>query len=205
MGRGFRRIFSGRMKRALDHWFATEILPYEAGLMRYLRRVSPRSADVADLRQEAYMRVYEGAAKSLPQHPQRFLFATARNLLIDRLRRERVVSIDYTQDIESLHVNIDELSPERRLNARQELLRLSEAFDQLPETTRSAIWLRRVEGLSQREAAAVLGLNEGALESHMSRGLRAMTNATLGSNPNTDAACGTDKLAGGTEHGQRND
>ena len=193
------------MKRALDHWFATEILPYEAGLMRYLRRVSPRSADVADLRQEAYMRVYEGAAKSLPQHPQRFLFATARNLLIDRLRRERVVSIDYTQDIESLHVNIDELSPERRLNARQELLRLSEAFDQLPETTRSAIWLRRVEGLSQREAAAVLGLNEGALESHMSRGLRAMTNATLGSNPNTDAACSTDKLAGGTEHGQRND
>ena len=193
------------MKRALDNWFATEILPYEAGLMRYLRRVSPRSADVADLRQEAYMRVYEGAAKSLPQHPQRFLFATARNLLIDRLRRERVVSIDYTQDIESLHVNIDELSPERRLNARQELQRLSEAFDQLPETTRSAIWLRRVEGLSQREAAAVLGLNEGALESHMSRGLRAMTNATLGSNPNTDAACSTDKLAGGTEHGQRND
>lgn len=205
MGRGFRRILSGRMKRALDNWFATEILPYEAGLMRYLRRVSPRSADVADLRQEAYMRVYEGAAKSLPQHPQRFLFATARNLLIDRLRRERVVSIDYTQDIESLHVNIDELSPERRLNARQELQRLSEAFDQLPETTRSAIWLRRVEGLSQREAAAVLGLNEGALESHMSRGLRAMTNATLGSNPNTDAACSTDKLAGGTEHGQRND
>lgn len=115
------------------------------------------------------MRVYEGAAKTLPQHPQRFLFATARNLLIDRLRRERVVSIDYTQDIESLHVNIDELSPERRLNARQELQRLSEAFDQLPETTRSAIWLRRVEGLSQREAADLLGLNEGALESHMSR------------------------------------
>jgi DNA-directed RNA polymerase specialized sigma24 family protein len=76
--------------------------------MRYLRRVSPRSADVADLRQEVYVRVYEGAAKSLPQHPQRFLFVTARNLLIDRQRRERVVSIDYTQDLESLHVTIDE-------------------------------------------------------------------------------------------------
>jgi RNA polymerase sigma-70 factor (ECF subfamily) len=193
------------MKRALDHWFATEILPYEAGLMRYLRRVSPRSADVADLRQETYMRVYEGAAKSLPQHPQRFLFATARNLLIDRLRRERVVSIDYTQDLESLHVNIDELSPERRLNARQELQRLSEAFDQLPPLTRSAIWLRRVEGYSQREAADLLGLNEGALESHMSRGLRAITNATLGSGLNADPGSGTDQSNGGTGHGQRND
>jgi RNA polymerase sigma factor (sigma-70 family) len=193
------------MKRALDHWFATEILPYEAGLMRYLRRVSPRPADVADLRQETYMRVYEGAAKSLPQYPQRFLFATARNLLIDRLRRERVVSIDYTQDLEALHVNIDELSPERRLNARQELQRLSEAFDQLPQMTRSAIWLRRVEGYSQREAADLLGLNVGALESHMSRGLRAITNATLGSGPNTDLGSGADQSNGGSGHGQRND
>jgi RNA polymerase sigma factor (sigma-70 family) len=193
------------MKRALDHWFATQILPCEAGLMRYLRRVAPCAADVPDLRQEVYMRVYEGAAKSLPQHPQRFLFVTARNLLIDRLRRERVVSIDYTQDLESLHVNIDELSPERRLGARQELQRLSEAFDQLPEKTRAAIWLRRVEGLSQREAADLLGLNVGALESHMSRGLRAITNATLGGGPDADSKRGASQLAGGTEHGQRND
>jgi RNA polymerase sigma-70 factor (ECF subfamily) len=193
------------MKRTLDHWFATQILPSEAGLMRYLRRVAPRAADVADLRQEVYMRVYEGAAKSLPQHPQRFLFVTARNLLIDRLRRERVVSIDYTQDIESLHVNIDELSPERRLGARQELQRLSEVFDQLPEKTRAAIWLRRVEGLSQREAADLLGLNVGALESHMSRGLRAITNATLGGGPDADVGRGASQLAEGTEHGQRND
>jgi len=193
------------MKRALDHWFATQILPCEAGLMRYLRRVAPCAADVPDLRQEVYMRVYEGAAKSLPQHPQRFLFVTARNLLIDRLRRERVVSIDYTQDLESLHVNIDELSPERRLGARQELQRLSAAFDQLPEKTRAAIWLRRVEGLSQREAADLLGLSVGALESHMSRGLRAITNATLGGGPDADSKRDASQLAGGTEHGQRND
>ncbi len=193
------------MKRALDHWFATQILPYEAGLMRYLRRVTPRPADVADLRQEVYMRVYEGAAKSLPQHPQRFLFVTARNLLIDRLRRERVVSIDYTQDLESLHVNIDELSPERRLGARQELQRLSDAFDQLPQVTRAAIWLRRVEGLSQREAADLLGLNVGALESHMSRGLKAITNATLGGGPDADLGRDASQSAEGTEHGQRND
>jgi RNA polymerase sigma factor (sigma-70 family) len=193
------------MKRALDHWFATQILPYEAGLMRYLRRVTPRPADVADLRQEVYVRVYEGAAKRLPQHPQRFLFVTARNLLIDRLRRERVVSIDYTQDLESLHVNIDELSPERRLGARQELQRLSDAFDQLPQVTRAAIWLRRVEGLSQREAADLLGLNVGALESHMSRGLKAITNATLGGGPDADRGRDASQSAEGTEHGQRND
>jgi RNA polymerase sigma-70 factor (ECF subfamily) len=167
------------MNGNLNHWFATQILPHEAALMRYLQRVWRASAEIADLRQETYVRVYEKAAKSPPRTPRAFLFTTARNLMIDRLRRERIVSIDYTQDVESLSFSVDELSPERRASARQELQQLTEAFDQLPEMTRAVIWLRRVEGLSQRQAAHSLGIDEGALEGHMFRGLRGLTNALL--------------------------
>src|SRR5215472_8199240 len=108
-----------KMDRTLNHWFATQILPHEAALMRYLQRVWKSAADIPDLRQETYVRVYETAAKSIPRFPKSFLFTTARNLMIDRMRRERVVSIDYTQDLESLEMSADELSPERRLSARQ--------------------------------------------------------------------------------------
>jgi len=167
------------MSHELDHWFVTEILPHEAALMRYLRRVSQVPAEVSDLRQEAYVRVYEGAAKELPRSSKSFLFATARNLITDKVRRERIVSIDYIQDMEALDVSVDELTPERRLNARQELERLTEAFDSLPETTRAVIWLRRVQGLSQREAAQSLGIEEGALEGHMTRGLRNLAKSLL--------------------------
>jgi RNA polymerase sigma factor (sigma-70 family) len=184
----------------LHHWFATEILPHEAALMRYLRRTCSRAADVPDLRQEIYVRVYESAGGARPRFAKAFLFTTARNLLVDRLRRERVVSMDYTQDFDSLDVSIDEISPERRLSARQTLLCLSDAFDRLPEMTRAAIWLRRIEGLSQREAARSLGMSQGALESHMSRGLRAIANAVLGqmtSNENQDGESDVDQ---GAEH-----
>src|SRR5262249_37300564 len=140
------------MKPTLDEWFAAQILPHEAALMRYLRRVWSRAADIPDLRQEAYARVYESARKSLPHSPQWFPFADARHLMLDWLRRERVVSIDYTQDMDSLDVLVDELSPERNLSAREDLRRLAEAFGTLPEMARAVIWLRRVEGLSQREA-----------------------------------------------------
>ncbi len=99
------------MKRTLERWFATEILPHEAALMRFLRRAWSRADDVPDLRQEAYARVYESAARSVPRNPKAFLFTTARNLMVDRLRRERIVSIDYTQDLASLNVLVDELSP----------------------------------------------------------------------------------------------
>ena len=105
----------------LDRWFALEILVHEAALTRYLQRVWQRHADVPDLRQEIYIRVYERAAKALPASPKAFLFQTARNLIIDRARRERIVSIDYTQDLDALNVLIDEISPEQRLSARQEV------------------------------------------------------------------------------------
>jgi len=73
--------------------------------------------------------------------------------------------------------SIDELTPERRLSAREDLQHLSRAFARLPERTRSVIWLRRVSGLSQREAAAIVGIEEGALEGHMTRGLRNLAKA----------------------------
>jgi len=166
---------------ALDQWFAAEILPHEGVLVRYLTRVWPNSADVLDLRQDIYVRVYESARSTLPASPKAFLFATARNLMTDRIRHSRVVFIDSTQDYESLNVLVDEISPERRLSARQELRNLARAFDSLSEKCRNVVWLRRVEGLSQRETARRLELNEGAVESQLARGLRVLALAVFGS------------------------
>src|ERR687887_284191 len=117
------------MSSDLDAWFADNILPHEAALTRYLRRACKNPADVPDLRQDIYIRVYESAAHRRPELPKAFLFATARNLMTDRIRRGRIVSIDYTQELDGLNVLIDDLSPEERLSARQELGRLAKALD----------------------------------------------------------------------------
>jgi RNA polymerase sigma factor (sigma-70 family) len=182
---------------ALDQWFATEILPHEGVLLRYLTRVWPNSSDVSDLRQDIYVRVYESARGTLPTSPKAFLFATARNLMTDRIRRSRVVSIDSTQDFATLNVLIDEISPERRLGARQELSSLARAFDSLSEKCRDVVWLRRVEGLSQRETAQRLGLNEGAVESQLARGVRVLALAVFGSADSAEER----HEKGGSKHG----
>jgi RNA polymerase sigma factor (sigma-70 family) len=172
---------------ALDQWFAAEILPHEGLLLRYLTRVWRNSAEVFDLRQDIYVRVYESARSALPTTPKAFLFATARNLMTDRIRHSRVVFIDSTPDFDVLDVLIDEVSPERRLSARQELRMLARAFDSLSEKCRNVVWLRRVEGLSQRETAQRLGLHEGAVESQLARGVRVLALAVFGSTDGADA------------------
>jgi len=178
------------MGRDLEKWFMSAILPHQAALTRYLKRLCQSSSEVPDLRQETYIRVCESAAKSLPRFPRTFLFRTARNLVIDRFRRDRVVSIDYRADGISLDLSIDELTPERRLQARQDLQQLTRAFEALPEKTRSAIWLRRVAGLSQRDAAASLGIDESALEARMTRGMRSLARAIV---PNGVAVGATER------------
>jgi RNA polymerase sigma factor (sigma-70 family) len=174
------------MLRGLDQWFVAEVLPHERLLQRYLLRVWRNPSEVPDLVQEVYIRVYERAREQLPQQPKAFLFATARNLMTDHLRRSRVVSIHTVHSVEGVEAVADELSPERRLNARQELGRVAQAFDSLSDKCRDVIWFRRVEGLSQRETAERMGLKEDAIESQLSRGIRSLARALFGSADESD-------------------
>jgi len=156
----------------LDIWFRREVLPHEPMLCRYLLRVWPRKDEVPDLRQETYARVYQAASMSRPSSPRSFLFTTARHLMADRVRHERIVSIEAVGDIDALNVSVDEISAEDRVSAREELKRLAEALDRLPPRCREVVWLRRVEGISQRETAEALGVSVKAIEQHMSKGGR---------------------------------
>jgi RNA polymerase sigma factor (sigma-70 family) len=160
------------MDEAFNTWFKREILAHEEMLMRFLLRVWPRRDECDDIRQEAYARVYEAAQKARPLAPKAFLFATARNLMADRVRRERIVSIQAGGDSEYLNVLIDEISPEQRVSATEELARLARAFDRLPPKCREVVWLRRVKELSQREIGVKLGLKQKAIEKHLTNGAR---------------------------------
>src|SRR5271156_142443 len=78
---------------ALDLWFIREVLPLEATLNQFFRRNCRNRSDIADLCQEVYVRVYEAAQHQLPDRTRPFVLTTARNLLINRARRDQVVSV----------------------------------------------------------------------------------------------------------------
>lgn len=165
------------MKDSLDAWFAREILVYEDSLVRYLTRSWHHRDDIHDLRQEAYVRVYEAAAQERPRAPKSFLFTTARNLMTDRLRKSRVVSIEAKADLESLNIHMDEVTPEHHAMARDELRTLSRVFEQLTPRCREVVWMRRVEDLSQREVATRLGIAETVVEKQIAKAMRRFADA----------------------------
>lgn len=129
-----RRSGTGMTASDINDWFVREVLPLEAALMRFLRRSWPNSVDLDDLAQEVYARVYAAAREKIPHPVKPFVFATARNLLIDRIRHEQVVPIEAVADLDALGVALDSPGAERMVMAQDELRRLRAALDRLPPT-----------------------------------------------------------------------
>ncbi|MBL8270214.1 MAG: sigma-70 family RNA polymerase sigma factor [Steroidobacter sp.] len=173
--------------------------------MRYLARVWPKREELTDLRQETYVRVFEAATKARPSSAKAFLFKTAHHLMVDKLRRERVVSIEAVGDSEVLHASVDELSTERRVIARDEIKRLARGFDLLPPKCREVVWLRRVQELPQKEVAQRLGVDEKTVERHVSKGSRLLTNYMLGGDPGATRVGADSAAQNDIEQGERHE
>jgi RNA polymerase sigma factor (sigma-70 family) len=187
---------------ALEEWFAREILSHEAALTRYIAHAWANPADVQDLRQEIYIKVLEAAEKSRPLAPRFFLFTLAKNLLVDRARRNRIVPIDLLQDCDSLNVLIDEVSPERRAGSFQQLTKLVGAFDRLPQRSREVVWMRKIEGLAQKDIAERLKIAEGTVEAHLVRGMRLLTQLFYGEEAKTSSEGGRRRSEHESQHEQ---
>jgi len=152
-------------------WFLRDVLPLEAMLMQYLRHNWRDQSDIEDIVQEIYVRVFEAARKEIPQKAKPFLFTTARNLLIDRVRERRVVPLEAALDLDALEIAIDEPSPDQGLIARDELRRLRDAIDTLPPRFRDVVVMRRIEDLSRAEVAQRLGINETTVSDYLTKGM----------------------------------
>jgi RNA polymerase sigma factor (sigma-70 family) len=159
------------LEDSLDAWFEREVLSHDRPLTRYLARLCPDRDELSDLRQETYARVYEAAQRAKPRAPRAFVFATARNLAVDRARRARTVAIFTCGGPEAFVQLVDEISPERSVSADGELRELSDALNRLTAKTREVLWLRRVQEYSQKEVAKRLGVSEKTVEKHLSIGV----------------------------------
>jgi len=168
----------------VDLWFGREVLPLEAALMQFLQHNWRNKSDIYDFRQEVYVRVYEAALKKIPDRPKQFVFATARNLLIDRVRQEHVIPIEAAADLEALEIAADTPGPDRIAMGREDLRRLQAALDRLPLRAREAVVLGRIEGLSRREIAARMGIGEGTVAQYLARGICELVDILYGEPPN---------------------
>jgi RNA polymerase sigma-70 factor (ECF subfamily) len=139
---------------------------YHRRLVGYAARVL-RSRDRAeDIAQDAYVGLLSCGDVA---EPRGYLFASAHNLAVDRLRRDRTEAVSESGLPPELAD--DAPSAEAIISSRERLLALQTALDTLPPATREAFLLSRLDGLPHREIAARLGVSVSMVEKHVMRAL----------------------------------
>jgi RNA polymerase sigma factor (sigma-70 family) len=156
-------------------WLGRQVLPHEPQLRAWLRRRNLGGLEIDDVVQETYTRLFQAESVAHVHDARNYAFQVAGSVVIDHLRRMKVVPIASVPGLDYLEVGSDEPSPERQVIDRDELTRLAEMIARLPGKVRDVFTLRRVHGLSQRDVAARLGLAESTVEKHMARGFLIMS------------------------------
>lgn len=126
--------------------------------------------EAMEVAQEAYVKVLqlepkEGAVSYL----RSYLFRTAENLAVDRLRQRRSrVRLDRLGSLDSL---FDESMAERAAMAEQELALLRCAVAELPDRCREAFKLHKLEDRTFEEVAVLMGVSERMVRKFIGRAL----------------------------------
>jgi RNA polymerase sigma-70 factor (ECF subfamily) len=97
---------------------------------------------------------------------------------------------------------VDELSPERRVSAWQEMRRVTQALNGLPPRCREVVWLRKVGELSTKEVAGHLGISERTVEGQLLKGMQLLTDAVLSHNVNSLQTEDAEGIDTDREHGE---
>jgi RNA polymerase sigma-70 factor (ECF subfamily) len=145
---------------------------YHLPVYRYIASRVHRPSDAEDLTQLVFVKALE----ALPRYESRgvpfggWLFRLARNTVIDHVRtRHDHVDLDSAVGQAGREAGPDEITV-----ARQELDDVAEALAALTDEQRDAIALRFFAGLSAREAAEVMGKQEGTIRGLQFRAIAAL-------------------------------
>jgi len=142
---------------------ATLVSRHQRGLLNFFYRYTNDRLLAEDLAQEVFLRVY----KSAPHYEPRtaftiWLYRVAKNLCFNELKARRVRERPLEQPV-------GVPTPHEEFDKAQREARIRRAIGVLPDRQRLALILRRFEGLSLTEAAAVLETTPGALEQLLAR------------------------------------
>lgn len=131
---------------------------HHQSLLRFLASRLRSEQEARDVAQEAYIRLLRLEAPELIGYLRAFLFKTASNIAIDRLRSRQAEF--RTLEAERAIEVVGELPPERTVAAIEELGLVAQFIGELPPRCRQAFLLRRLHDLSSVEIARRLDIPE---------------------------------------------
>ncbi|MCB9989654.1 MAG: sigma-70 family RNA polymerase sigma factor [Rhodospirillales bacterium] len=131
-------------------------------------RMTANNQEAEDIVQEAFLKLWQNPALYNPRKNAKFVtwfYRVVTNISIDRLRRnKKTVGVDHFD-----YVADDRAGQDENMEADERQEYLERAIQDLPDKQKTALNLCFYEGLSNKEAADIMGVKIKALESLLMR------------------------------------
>lgn len=157
---------------------------HHSWLFGWLRRKLSCPHDAADVAQDTFVRILTSRdAIAAMREPRAYLTTTAKRLLIDRARRQRLEQAYLAELTLAAAHSVGFPSPEQIASAVQALAQLGAALDGLAPKPREAFLLHFLDGLPHGDIAARLGVSTRMIHKYL---VQALTHCTLAADLDED-------------------
>jgi len=157
-----------------DRAFAELVRRHKEGLYRLLRRYTGDPDDAYEAAHEAFIAAWAALGRYDPSRPfGAWLRTIAINKARDRGRRALVRRLLFgtrpLEDTEAMDIADPAASADHDLMVRQRRQKLDRAIATLPPQLKESLLLTAFDGLSQQEAAEILGVSAKTIETRVYR------------------------------------
>jgi RNA polymerase sigma factor (sigma-70 family) len=141
---------------------------HKEALIRFLALRLRSQQEAKEVAQEAYVRLLKLDQPGAVSFLRAFLFKTAANLAVDRIRHEQTAR-HAAREIKFLEEFTRQPTPEQFASDAEQIRLLEKLIDELPPKCRRAFLLHKVQGLDFKEIAAQMGLGERMVRTYVVR------------------------------------
>lgn len=159
----------------LDEIYRAYFQPLSAAIARTFGQGPP---DPEEIVQAAFLKFMRMEDRSRVENARAFLFASARNIMLDHKRRSRRAEAYVAEQLAfDPAFQLEEISPERVLESKDRLEVLTEAMKALPYKQQVVLTLSRLHGKTYAEIIEVTGWSLGDISRNLNAGKAALMDA----------------------------
>ncbi len=164
------RVGTGSAAESHEAMMARLYSEHNQALVRFLMTRVDSEQEAQDVAHEAYVRMLQLDTRGAVSYLSAYLFKTAANIAIDRIRR--------TQTGERIHQSVSRAlseaafpAPEHEVASRQELELIARYLEELPPKCRQAFYLHRIHDMSLDDIARELRVSKRMVHHYLLRAI----------------------------------
>ncbi len=156
-----------------QRWILSAMREHGPALLTMLWRFLGNEQDALDAYQDTFVHLAQHEHGQKVENPRAFMFRTAANVAISRLRRKRLHETACQEMAQRPAAQSADLSGELDARMLQESLRLH--ISRLPETLRNAVMLKDLAEMPYEQVAKVMGTSVAAARVYRFRAVRLLS------------------------------